>query len=567
MAGEQRVTRRRVVTIAVGACAAGVGAAADAADSPATAPSIADDLAAADRVLGHPYTEAQHRQMVGIVAGRRQRFTEIRKIEIDPNVEPAMTFDARLADTPVPPRGESSMKLSEGPVELPPDDDLPFMTIGQLSQLIQQKKLTATELTKRYLARLKSIGPKLNCVVNVTEDRALREAARADEEIAAGKIRGPLHGIPYGAKDLLAARGAPTTWGVSPYKGRVFDFDAAVVERLEGAGAVLVAKLSLGELAMGDVWFGGTTRNPWKIEEGSGGSSAGPGAAVAAGLAAFAIGSETLGSIVSPCVNCGVTGLRPTYGRVSRFGAMSLCRSMDKLGPMTRCVEDCAIVLHALAGVDPRDTTAVDAGFNWDASAKLDRIRVGTDTLAFDALADKRYDDAIRAVYAEALATARKLTDREPVPVTLPPTTNYSGLASMTIAAEAACNFTELINSPGIDQLVQQEDGSWPNIFRAGSMIPAADYLRGQQLRTMLQREMRDALRDVDVMVTIPFVGPQSSYTNLTGHPSVVTRCGFIKDRPKMIEFIGQPFREDLLLRFAREFERAIDQQAKWPRL
>jgi Asp-tRNA(Asn)/Glu-tRNA(Gln) amidotransferase A subunit family amidase len=398
------------------------------------------------------------------------------------------------------------------------------------------------------------------------KDSALAEARERDVEAKAGRWRGPLHGIPYGAKDLLAAKGAATTWGVSPYKDRVFVYDATVVERLGRAGAVLVAKLSLGELAMGDVWFGGMTRNPWNVSEGSGGSSAGPGAAVAAGLVAFASGSETLGSIVSPCVNCGVTGLRPTYGRVSRFGAMALCRTMDKLGPMARGVGDCAAILHAIHGRDERDGTAVDVPFGWDGSATMPKLRVGIDRMAFDKLTTKRYDD-VRSLHEAALKQIRELAGAELTPVTLPATANYSGLASMTIAAEAACNFMELIDSRALNELVQQDEGSWPNVFRAGSMIPAADYLRAQQLRTELMREMAEAMKDVDLFVTLPFVGPQSAYTNLTGHPSLVTRCGFLNDRPKSIEFIGQPFREAQLLAFGHAFERAANVHSRWPHL
>jgi Asp-tRNA(Asn)/Glu-tRNA(Gln) amidotransferase A subunit family amidase len=548
------LSRRQVLTTAAMACAAGAAV-------PETQPA-ADDLAGADRALGHDYTDAQRKQMLGIVKGRRERFIELRKIAVDPNVEPAVRFDPRLPDTKLP-TGASQLKLSENLPE-PSKDDLPFATVTQLAPLIQSRKLTSTELTKLSLDRLKEIGPKLKCIVNLTEDRALREATRADQEIAAGKYRGPLHGIPYGAKDLLAARGTPTTWGVSPYKDRTFDYDAAVVERLEAAGAVLVAKLSLGELAMGDIWFNGMTRNPWNLDEGSGGSSAGPGAAVAAGLLAFAIGSETLGSIVSPCVNCGVTGLRPTYGRVSRYGAMPLCRSMDKLGPMARGVEDCAIVLHAIHGPDQRDMTVVDVPFTWDAAPKP-KLRIGFDKIAFDALREKQRE-SVRGVYDDALKTIREIAG-ELTPITLPPMANYTGLASMTIAAEAACNFTELVNSHHIDELVQQSDGSWPNVFRAGSMIPASDYLRAQQLRSMLQHELAVAMKDIDVMATIPFIGPQSAYTNLTGHPSVVTRCGFMNERPKTIEFIGQLYREDQLLAFAHRFERALNVNGKWPRL
>jgi Asp-tRNA(Asn)/Glu-tRNA(Gln) amidotransferase A subunit family amidase len=567
----KRITRREAVKGIVAACVIGGANAVSAETKPASAPATteasdfsADDVAAADRVAGRTYTPQQQKQMMGILQTRRKKYLELRKLAIDPNVEPAIRFDPRLPETVVP-SGASSLNVSQN-IEEPSKEELSFASVLQLSRLVRSRKITSTELTKLYLARLKEIGSKLLCVVTLMENRALREAARADEEIAAGKYRGPLHGIPYGAKDLLSAKGAPTSWGVSPYKDRTFDYDATVIAKLEQAGAVLLAKLSLGELAMGDVWFGGMTRNPWKISEGSGGSSAGPGAAVAAGLVGFAIGSETLGSIVSPCVNCGVTGLRPTWGRVSRFGAMPLCRSMDKLGPMTRCVEDCAIILHAIHGGDPHDTTAIDAPFSWSASGDIKSLRVGVDHAAFDSLKAKKYDN-IRQTYADTLEAIKKRIGNELLLVTLPPTTNYSGLASLTIAAEAACNFTELVNSKLIDELVQQDEGSWPNVFRAGTTIPASDYLRAQQVRAMLQRDMHDAMRDIDLFLTIPFVGPQSSYTNLTGHPSVVTRCGFVDDRPKMIEIIGQLYREDQILLLAHALERELKIQSNHPEI
>jgi Asp-tRNA(Asn)/Glu-tRNA(Gln) amidotransferase A subunit family amidase len=549
----------------VAACVATAASSAAAAPASTQADAITpEDLAAADRVAARTYSQAQQKQMLGILTGRRKKYRELRKLGIDPNVEPAIRFDPRLPDTMVP-AGESSLKLSDH-LDEPAGDELPFATVAQLSRLIQSRKINSTELTKLYLSRLKQFGPTLFCVVNLMEDRALREAARADEEIAAGKYRGPLHGIPYGAKDLLAAKGAPTTWGVSPYKDRIFDFDATVIQKLEQAGAVLLAKLSLGELAMGDVWFGGMTRNPWNAKEGSGGSSAGPGATVAAGLVGFAIGSETLGSIVSPCVNCGVSGLRPTWGRVSRFGAMPLCRSMDKLGPMARGVEDLAMILHTIHGADQKDMTAIAAPFAWDAHGEVTQLRVGIDKIAFDALKETKYDN-VRQVYLDTVELIRKLVRSELQQITLPPTTNYSGLASLTIAAEAACNFTELVNSSAIDELVQQDEGSWPNVFRAGTTIPASDYLRSQRVRTMLQQEMRDSLRDVDLFVTIPFVGPQSAYTNLTGHPSVVTRCGFVDDRPKMIELIGRLYREDQILLLAHALETELQIYSKHPRM
>jgi Asp-tRNA(Asn)/Glu-tRNA(Gln) amidotransferase A subunit family amidase len=557
------VSRRMMVNGIVAACV--LGAAGDVMGDPATTQTDAitpDDLETVDKVTGHNYTAQQRKQMLGIVTKRRQKYLELNKLTIDPNIAPAVRFDPRLPGTK-PPVGESSLTISQD-VSKPEADHVAFASIAQLARMIQSKKITSTELTKQCLSRLKQIGPKLLCVVNLLEERALREAGRADEEIAAGKYRGPLHGIPYGAKDLLSAKGAPTTWGVSPFKNRLIDEDATVIQKLSDAGAVLVAKLSLGELAMGDVWFGGMTRNPWNQKEGSGGSSAGPGAAAAAGLVAFAIGTETLGSIVSPCVNCGVYGLRPTWGRVSRFGAMPLCQSMDKLGPMARSPEDLAIVLHAIHGADGRDTSVVDAPFQWDANAGVKSLRVGIDNAAFDSLKNKKNDN-VRSVYHDTIELIQKLIGAELKPITLPPTNNYTGLASLTIAAEAACNFTELVNSPAIDELVQQDEGSWPNVFRAGSTIPAADYLRAQQVRTMLMREMRDAMREVDLFVTLPFVGPQSSYTNLSGHPSVVTRCGFVDERPKMIELIGQLYREDQILLLAHAMERELKIASRCP--
>jgi Asp-tRNA(Asn)/Glu-tRNA(Gln) amidotransferase A subunit family amidase len=415
-----------------------------------------------------------------------------------------------------------------------------------------------------YLARLKQLGPRLLCVVNLTEELAMAQAKRADSEIADGKYRGPLHGIPYGVKDLLATKGIATTWGAKPYVDQVFDYDATVVKRLNDAGGVLVAKLSLGELAMGDVWFGGKTRNPWKPTDGSSGSSAGPCSAVAAGLMGFAIGSETLGSIISPCVVNGTTGLRPTYGRISRYGAMPLCRTMDKLGPIARGVEDCALILHAIFGPDGIDQTCADVPFCWNPTSDLKSLRVGFDPSAFEN-AGKGKDEAKNKVYADALEQVRGLVN-DLKSIKLPPTKNYNGLAGLTIAAESSSSFTELNHTGRLSELVQQEEGSWPNEFRVGSTIPAADYLRAQQVRTMLQREVADALKDVDCFVTIPYAGPTLAYTNLTGHPSLITRCGASSDGlPLMIEFVGNLYREDSILRLGYAYEQATSWHTKWP--
>ncbi|HTL29198.1 MAG TPA: amidase [Tepidisphaeraceae bacterium] len=523
-----------------------------------------DDLAAIDKVSGRHFTDKQREMMVENATAKRELLVNLRARKIDPNIEPAVHFDPRIPGVSYP-SGSSNCVLSDGPTPSYDGDSesLAFATVAQLSRLIHSKKITSTQLTTMYLDRLKRIGPRLNCVITLTEELALAQAKRADKELANGKSRGPLHGIPWGAKDLLATKGIPTTWGVKPYAERIFDEDATVVKRLEEAGAVLVAKLSMGELAMGDVWFNGLTRNPWKPSTGSSGSSAGPGAATAAGLVAFAIGSETLGSIISPCITNGVTGLRPTYGRVSRFGAMALARTMDKLGPMARGVEDCALILSAIHGPDDRDPTATNIPFNWPGPGDLKSLRVG--------IAQADVDGVLKGKNAEKTKALKAAIDKvgelvgELKPITLPPTKNYTGLASLTIACESASNFTELTNSELIDQLKQQDAGSWPNTFRVGSTIPASDYLRAQQVRTQLQREMNEAMKDVDCYVTIPYAGPTVAYTNLTGHPSLVTRCGMFDDLPLSIEFVGDLYREDAILRLGLAFEQATEWHKQWP--
>jgi Asp-tRNA(Asn)/Glu-tRNA(Gln) amidotransferase A subunit family amidase len=409
-----------------------------------------------------------------------------------------------------------------------------------------------------YLERLKKYGPRLLCVVNLTEQLALKQAARADEEIAAGKYRGPLHGVPYGAKDLLATKGVPTTYGVSVYKDQVFDFDATVIAKLEEVGAVLVAKLSLGELAMGDVWYGGKTRTPWDAKEGSSGSSAGPAAATTAGLVGFSIGSETLGSIVSPCVQNGIVGLRPTWGRVSRYGALPLTWTLDKLGPICRGVEDCALVLYALHGADPKDPTAADVPFVWDPQLDLKSLRIGYDARAFDFDNKEVWkDESLVPIYRDAFEKVKSIVGSDLKPITLPPARDYSGLVGTIIAVESSSAFGDLLTSGRINDLVQQEKGSWPNTFRVGATVPAADYLRAQRLRTMLMREMHEALKDVDCFVTVPYSGPTLAFTNLCGQPSLVTRCGTKDGRPKMIEFVGNLYREDAILRLGFAYEQA----------
>jgi Asp-tRNA(Asn)/Glu-tRNA(Gln) amidotransferase A subunit family amidase len=517
------------------------------------------DLAAADRVAGRGYTEAERELMLARATDIRNRLQALREIDLGA-AEPAFHFDPHLPGMRFP-RGKSRVVMSRrhAPRFSGDPDELAFMTVVELSRLIKARKISSTELTRMYLARLKRFDPVLKCVVTLTEELALKQAARADREIAAGHYRGPLHGIPWGAKDLLATKGIRTTWGARPYEQQVFDFDATVVQRLEAAGAVLVAKLSMGELAVNDVWFGGQTRNPWDPTQGSSGSSAGSGSATAAGLVGFSIGSETLGSIISPSVVCGVTGLRPTSGRVSRHGAMALCWTLDKLGPMARGVEDCALVLGAIHGPDGQDYVA-DVPFRWSPRLPLEKIRVGFDPGAFDSLEDA----AQKQTYQAVLDTLRRL-DIELRPVTLPPWQPAYRDLMLVLSIESAAAFQDLTLSGRVSLLEKQGDGDWPNTFRVGSTVPAVDYLRIMRVRQQLQHAMAAAMQEVDVYVTPPFAGSTSLYTNFTGYPSVVTRCGMRDGKPESVEFIGGLYNEAAALRVAYAYEQATDWHRQWP--
>ena len=555
----RRVGRRDVVKrIAVAAVAGAAGLAESEAQAPRDISK--DDIAAALKLSGREYGEAE-RELMARRAGRtRDNLRAIRGVDTGAT-EPATHFDPRLPGMKVP-SGKSSLRISRGP--LPAWDGKPeslaFATVVELSRLLKARKITSLALTRKYLERLKRIGPRLNCVVTLTEERALEQAARADREIAAGKYRGPLHGVPWGAKDLLATRGIRTTWGAKPYEEQVFDYDAAVVRRLEDAGAVLVAKLTTGELALGDLWFGGRTLNPWNPQRGSSGSSAGPGSATAAGLVGFSIGSETHGSIVSPSIENGVTGLRPTYGRVPRSGAMTLAWTLDKLGPMCRGVEDCALVLAAIHGPDAQDGSVADVPFRWNPTASLASLRIGIDTAAF---AEVEKNEKRASIYAEALRQLRSL-GIEPRPVKLPEQTPaYRALIGTILDAEAAASFSKLTESGRVSLLARQE--AWPNTFRVGATIPAVDYLQALRVRRQLQHAMAEVFRDLDLYVTVPHLGPTMAYTNLTGYPSLVTRCGMLDGLPQSLEFIGALYREDAILRAGMAFEQATPWHAQHP--
>jgi Asp-tRNA(Asn)/Glu-tRNA(Gln) amidotransferase A subunit family amidase len=409
-------------------------------------------------------------------------------------------------------------KVDQGP--LPANDgDIAFAPITQLSRWIEARQLSSQRLTNIYLARLRQFDSKLRCVITLTPELALAQARQADEEIAAGKYRGPLHGIPWGTKDLLDTAGIPTTYGAEPFRNRVPTEDAAVVKRLHNAGAVLVAKLSLGALALNDIWFGGQTMNPWLPEEGASGSSAGPGAATAAGLVGFAIGSETGGSIVSPSMRCGITGLRPTYGRVPRTGAMTLCWSLDKLGPMTRSVEDTMLVLQAVSGPDPGDVDSVPSKLDFDAGANVQGLRVGY----FPAWMNER--PATEVDHA-ALDTVRKV-GMVPVEVTIPDWP-YGSL-NLILFAEGAAAFEDLGLNGAMDQLRVQTPDAWPNIFREARFLSAVDYVQADRLRRKVAEEMARIFSQVDLLLVPSLRDEMLTITNFTGHPSLTLRAGFVE--------------------------------------
>ncbi|WP_299984644.1 amidase [uncultured Pontibacter sp.] len=507
-----------------------------------------DVLRNAQQMIGLKFTDAQLDSATANVAEFRSSYQRIREQPLSNDVAPALQFN------PIPVGFEFEQKREKFEVErrkgikLPANrEDLAFYSVPQLAELVRTRQISSEELTRLYLDRLKQHGPTLQCVTSLTEELALEQARRADQEIKAGKYRGMLHGIPYGVKDLLATKRYKTTWGSVPYKDQQIDLDATVVERLEQAGAVLVAKLTLGELAMGDVWYGGKTRSPWDLNKGSSGSSAGSAAAVAAGLLPFAIGTETLGSIVSPSTACGTTGLRPTFGRVSRHGAMALSWSMDKIGPIARSAEDCAIVFNAIHGPDGKDLTIVDAPFNYNKNIDVRKLRVGY--LQKDFERDYPFKENDKATL-EALRKA----GIELVPIELPnlPARDLT----MTISVEGAAAFDELTRSGRDSIMVQQHKNAWPNIFRAGRFVTAVEYLQAQRVRSLIIQQMHEKLKGIDVYLSPSYAGSNLVMTNLSGHPCVVLPNGFQKNgMPTTITFMGQLYGEAKVLALAKLYQ------------
>ena len=454
------------------------------------------------------------------MAALYERRTGPRAVQIEPTVAPFSGYRSVLSGPSVDPAQSRFNRSNSDPGPLPQNDsDIAFAPVTRLSRWIEHRELTSERLTKIYLKRLEQFNPTLRCVITLTRELALSQAKKADAEIAAGKYRGPLHGIPWGAKDLVDTAGIPTTYGAEPFRNRVPAADAAVVHRLHEAGAVLVAKLSLGALALNDIWFGGQTMNPWLLEEGASGSSAGPGAATAAGLVAFAIGSETGGSIVSPSMRCGVTGLRPSFGRVARTGAMTLCWSLDKLGPMTRTVEDALLVLQAISGPDRGDVSSVSSHLDFDAAASVKGLRVGYFP---EWMKQSPATDVDRA----ALETAKKL-GLIPVEVSLPDWP-YDSL-NLILFAESAAAFEELTLSHGIDQLRAQVPDAWPNTFRQSRFLSAVDFVQTDRFRRKVCTEMARLFSQVDLLLVPSLRDEMLTISNHTGHPSLTLRAGFVE--------------------------------------
>ena len=564
-----------------------------------------------------PISEEYKVMMLESLNDQAKGYEEIYKLHIPNSVDPALIFDPVLPgmtfETERKPMRISTAANLVPSTALKNLEDLAFASARELAELVRARRVSSLALTEMYVGRLKRYDPALRFVVTLTEERALAQAKKADAEIAAGKYRGPLHGLPWGAKDLLATKGYRTTWGAGGFESQMIDEDATVVKRLDEAGAVLVAKLTLGALAQGDVWFGGVTRNPWNTNQGSSGSSAGPASATAAGCVAFSIGSETLGSISSPSTRCGCTGLRPSFGLVPRTGAMALSWSMDKLGPICRTVEDCALVLNAIYGRDGKDRTVQPAAFNWDANLDWRKLGVGYLKSAFERKPDEQQEAAkeeppatpeeqkkreerkkrreaarARAEYDRKFNDAALAKLREMgvhlVPVEMPKFP-YDAMVTM-LTAESAAAFDELTRSGKDKLLTSQKDFDWPNTFRTARFIPAVEYIQAARARRMAMDAVAKVFGDFDVIVA-PTSGEQLMITNLTGHPAVILPNGLRgNDAPKSpnddpgdfqnaggpgtpasLTFLGKLYGEAKLLAFARAYQDATGFHLLHPKL
>jgi Asp-tRNA(Asn)/Glu-tRNA(Gln) amidotransferase A subunit family amidase len=528
-------------------------------------------LEACEVLAGLNFSDRERDLMLADLEQLRNGYKEVRQAGLGPEVAPAFVF--RPHRTPVP----VSVASVKTPHPLPEqllrkEEERPFLSIRQLAAGLRSGEYSSQDLTAASLERLEQYGPTLECVITLTKERALEEADRADRELAAGYDRGPLHGLPWGAKDLMAARGYPTTWGAKPFRQQRFDYDATVVERLGAAGAPLAAKLTAGALAWGDAWFGGKTRNPWNLEQGSSGSSAGSASATAAGLVPFSLGTETLGSIVSPCTRCGTTGLRPTFGQVSRHGVMPLTWTMDKVGPICTSVEDCALVLEAIAGGDEKDPSVIGQGFRWDPDVDPTKVRLGYVKSAFEEVrlaegevdGEPHEDEEWRQIDLLTLEQLGRM-GFDLIPIEFPPLPVDPLL--LIISVESAAIFDQLTRTNGDDELVRQIRFAWPNIFRQAHFIPAVEYVQAQRIRTLWMESLDRIFKEVDVYLA-PSQSDNLSITNLTGHPQITLPNAFRHDgTPTSITFTGRLFEENTMLAVARAFQEATGFHLRRPPL
>ena len=518
-----------------------------------------DDISASENMNGLHYNDAKRDSMLDGLSKNLKTYTYYHSLNLKNDAPLPLSFNITLEDMTIPVKQLPVHFTIPAAVKLPENlDQLAFYSIPQLASLIKTKKITSERLTRFFLDRLRKYGPVLHCVIELTDSIAIRQAKQADAELARGLYRGPLHGIPYGIKDLFAVKGTHTTWGTPPYKDQVIDETAFVAQKLEKAGAVLVAKLSLGELAEDDVWFGGLTRNPWDIRKGSGGSSAGSSSATAAGLVSFAIGTETYGSIVDPAMRCGVTGLRPTYGSIARTGAMVLAWTSDKIGPICRSAEDAAIVFYYVHGADNKDASSVNFAFNY-----TDHVDLKTLKIAYI----KNYIDTLpeNSTEKETLKKLRKM-GATVTGINFPDNLHGDETLNLIVGVESATAFDPLTRSNKDEEMVQQNKDRWPNIFRTSRLVPAVEYLTACRVRYQIMKQMDKFIDQYDVIIAPPETGDQLAITNLTGNPSITLPNGkLLNNMPASITFIGKHFGEAKLLAFTKAYQEYTGYNLKHP--
>jgi len=514
------------------------------------------DAIGMENLIGISLTQDERDTLLTGLLLNKNKYDTLRMLELTNDVPLPLYFNPLIKGESIP-KGNDKYLFEEFPIKKPSKiEDCAFYTIGQLAYLIRTRQITSEELTRMYIERLKEYGPQLECVITITEELGIKQARKADEEIKNGRYLGPLHGIPYGAKDLLAVSGYKTTWGANTHKDQIINETATVIKKLENSGAVLIAKLTLGALAWGDIWYGGKTRNPWDIEKGSSGSSAGPGSATAAGLVAFSIGSETWGSIISPSSVNGVTGLRPSFGTISKSGAMALSWSMDKLGPMCRSVDDCALVYNAIKGPDKIDHSVVDVPFQVPNKKELTSLRVGYIKSAFENEKTTLNDKNV-------LLKLKEL-GFDLIPIELPefPTNSLSFLLNV----EAAAAFDELTRNNTDALLTRQIKWAWPNIFRQARHVPAVEYIQANRARVLLNQKMADLFLNIDVYVAPSFWKDNLLRTNLTGHPCVVLPNGFNEEGlPTSISFIGNLYKDGQVIAVSQAYQSTTRWHKKYP--